>query len=76
MKHEDLRKKLQEIFDDKRILKIISEGIVEKVLRNDKPETISIHNFDEIQINFLGISVIPEHSSKTWLIEFTENFSF
>lgn len=76
LKHEDLRKKLGEMFLDKRILDIISNGDVEKISKNDEPNQISIHFCDEIRINFLGISLTPEHSSNRMLIEFTENFSF
>jgi hypothetical protein len=76
LKHEDLRKKLGEMFSDKRILDIISDGSVKKVTSDDEPEQISIHFYDEIQINFLGISLTPEHNSKRMLIEFTEHFSF
>lgn len=73
---KDMKKKLQEMFDDKRIVDVIENGTITKTLKDDIPYNIEINYYARIEISFLGIEFFPEHYGSKMLVEFTSNFIF
>lgn len=50
------------------------DSAVERVIKNEKPYSISIYCYNSIEIGAFGISFKPEHGEGCSLVDFNEHF--
>lgn len=53
---------------------LIKEGEVSKISKNDDPWEIKINFYDNINVDFMGISLKPEHGSSRLIVPFDSHF--
>jgi hypothetical protein len=77
LKKNKLIKVLKGIFkDNEPVLKILADrAVVQKILENDQPVSLSIYYHNSIHINHLGIRYKTEDFAPYMIFEFDKSFS-
>jgi hypothetical protein len=77
LKKDDFIKVMKNIFQDNKDVMSILENtpVVMKTLRNDEPDTITLHFYGSISLDYHGVKYVPEHGSSTEILKFDKFFN-
>lgn len=72
---KEVKEIIQSITDnDKDVKEILDNGIVTRVIKDEKPSEITIYFYDGLELNWLGLLYKPEHGSGNLLVKFNKHF--